>query len=667
MLPRLRSKTLCDSDKNQTGFYAVTGSLVRGWMTKVLFFLVVLCVCGEEVCWGQGTVKLSREQMQELAKIRDEAGDVTSLLRKKDYEGAQAKIEEVVKSLEGFVGTSGLTEDHRLIAPVKAMLDQHKTLLEKRRSMEAAQAGGESKDAPMVAEGKISFVKDVAPIIEESCVGCHGVGTTRGRLDLKNFAGWRNGGATGALLVPKNAAQSLLAMRISQGPKQMPQGEPPLADVAIKTIVDWINEGAVFDGANEQTELYQLIDEAKNAGKPKVTVAVPDGTETVSFSKDIAPFFVEKCIGCHNSNRASGGLSMMTFTDLLRGGESGEVLIAGKLEESRLFRLTGGLENPRMPASRDRLSRKNYDDLRAWIKEGIKYDGGDPNKSLVVIADEQKPRELTFAELPAEEQKSRRIARVDELFKRSLSSAQPKTLTGEMFYLVGNVRAERLESVAAYAEQAQAMMEEMFESPKKPVWPDRLGIVVFENHFGYGEWNTAIQMRQVPSDMHGHLMISDDMTDAVVILEDTQTQMTSDSQESTKFLVTRLVAEAYLQRVYPGIPDWLGKGLGYEIALREKESMIFKSKLVKDAVKGAKEISKASDLLKDEMTGPNAEAISWAMTTLLTESRQGKTMPAFLEKVSSSKNLNESLKAHFGSTQDQFAQMCLVKLLAAGR
>ena len=75
------------------------------------------------------------------------------------------------------------------------------------------------------------------------------------------------------------------------------------------------------------------------------------GKETVSFAGDVAPLLVESCKGCHiNAMRASGGLNMDTFAQLLRGGDSGDIVIPGNGEESLLVKKLRGSMGLKMPA-----------------------------------------------------------------------------------------------------------------------------------------------------------------------------------------------------------------------------------------------------------------------------------------------------------------------------
>src|SRR5579862_4334578 len=93
----------------------------------------------------------------------------------------------------------------------------------------------------------VDFNKQVQPIFTEQCVGCHkGSGAPSG-LQLDSAAGALKGSSSGAVIVPGNSKQSLLAQRISDtAGNQMPPGGP-LAKDQIDTIINWIDQGAKAD------------------------------------------------------------------------------------------------------------------------------------------------------------------------------------------------------------------------------------------------------------------------------------------------------------------------------------------------------------------------------------------------------------------------------------
>src|SRR5438552_2868482 len=44
------------------------------------------------------------------------------------------------------------------------------------------------------ATGPVSFINDVAPILKESCFGCHGAKNPKGKLDMTRYESLRRGG-----------------------------------------------------------------------------------------------------------------------------------------------------------------------------------------------------------------------------------------------------------------------------------------------------------------------------------------------------------------------------------------------------------------------------------------------------------------------------------------
>ena len=84
--------------------------------------------------------------------------------------------------------------------------------------------------------GRVSFVRDVKPILEYNCVRCHGEdGAMRGiRLDKKERALMT--------LVPKKPDDSLLYNIIKIG--AMPPGAQKLTPAQLQTLRKWIAEGA---------------------------------------------------------------------------------------------------------------------------------------------------------------------------------------------------------------------------------------------------------------------------------------------------------------------------------------------------------------------------------------------------------------------------------------
>ncbi len=96
----------------------------------------------------------------------------------------------------------------------------------------------------------------------------------------------------------------------------------------------------------------------------------------VTYDEHVLPVFKDKCITCHNPDKGSGGLSLNTYTGLMTGGASGEVIRPGDADNSRLFQLVSHRQQPHMPPKSPRLAAENLELLRQWIAGGALENAG---------------------------------------------------------------------------------------------------------------------------------------------------------------------------------------------------------------------------------------------------------------------------------------------------
>lgn len=108
-------------------------------------------------------------------------------------------------------------------------------------------AEGEAEAEP----GKVSFHRDVRPLLERHCQGCHQPAKPLGGLVLTGFDPLLKGGESGtAGVVPGKPDESEIYIQIvSQGgdPPAMPKDREPLTSDEVAKIRQWIEEGAVND------------------------------------------------------------------------------------------------------------------------------------------------------------------------------------------------------------------------------------------------------------------------------------------------------------------------------------------------------------------------------------------------------------------------------------
>lgn len=124
-----------------------------------------------------------------------------------------------------------------------------------------------------------------------------------------------------------------------------------------------------------------------------ILLALRLGAAEVSFTKDIAPIFVTKCLACHNAEKAKGGYRLHNFEALMKPGSSKDAsVIAGKPSESTLFKLvTAKDEDDRMPQKDDPLPPAEIALIKQWIEQGARFDGAERSIALAVLSPPQHP------------------------------------------------------------------------------------------------------------------------------------------------------------------------------------------------------------------------------------------------------------------------------------
>jgi uncharacterized membrane protein/mono/diheme cytochrome c family protein len=119
-----------------------------------------------------------------------------------------------------------------------------------------AVAAAPDADADMAAQdaANIDFARDVMPILEKTCVECHGPDKVKARLRMDSIAGLQKGGKNGPLFKPGDAENSLIMRRVQglDGEDQMPLDKDPLTEAQIDTLRRWIAAGASFGAAGSQ-------------------------------------------------------------------------------------------------------------------------------------------------------------------------------------------------------------------------------------------------------------------------------------------------------------------------------------------------------------------------------------------------------------------------------
>jgi mono/diheme cytochrome c family protein len=113
-----------------------------------------------------------------------------------------------------------------------------------------------------------------------------------------------------------------------------------------------------------------------NPAAPAAAATAP--APGVDFIRDVQPIFENKCLECHNPNKIKGKLLMDTAAALLKGGDTGPGLIAGKPDESEIIKrvVLPKDHDDIMPPKGGPLAANEVDVLKRWVAEGAKWPEG---------------------------------------------------------------------------------------------------------------------------------------------------------------------------------------------------------------------------------------------------------------------------------------------------
>ena len=111
-----------------------------------------------------------------------------------------------------------------------------------------------SAKLPPAAKAKVSYKKDIKPLIEKSCLNCHGPKKRpkgKYRIDTRELA--LKGGSEGVAIIPGKSDKSPLTYYITyqvvdyEMPPEGKKDYPKLTKEQIGLVRAWIDQGAKYD------------------------------------------------------------------------------------------------------------------------------------------------------------------------------------------------------------------------------------------------------------------------------------------------------------------------------------------------------------------------------------------------------------------------------------
>ena len=116
-------------------------------------------------------------------------------------------------------------------------------------------------ETPTGTPGNVSYYRDIRPIFQANCQGCHQPAKAKGKYVMTSFDTLLKGGSSGdAAIVPGNPDTSYLIDLITPiaGKAEMPADKKPLSAGEIELISRWIKEGAKDDTPDNAKQRYDM-------------------------------------------------------------------------------------------------------------------------------------------------------------------------------------------------------------------------------------------------------------------------------------------------------------------------------------------------------------------------------------------------------------------------
>jgi WD40 repeat protein len=140
-------------------------------------------------------------------------------------------------------------------------------------------------------KGNVSFIRDVAPILKESCFACHDAKKRKGKLDMTTYEGLRKGGDKEDPVVPGKAEESLLIDLVTaKDNSRMPppkEGGEALSRDKVAVLEQWIKEGAKLDeGLTPKSDLVRELRYRWSPPSPPAAYRFPVTITALAFTPD---------------------------------------------------------------------------------------------------------------------------------------------------------------------------------------------------------------------------------------------------------------------------------------------------------------------------------------------------------------------------------------------
>ncbi|MBL8890249.1 MAG: hypothetical protein JNL67_09730 [Planctomycetaceae bacterium] len=514
-------------------------------LSAIVFFGLV----GLESSWGQDqspSIQVTQFKAHlDAAETAARAQDVAKVTE--HVNAAVGVLEEILKATRKS-DVPEIRAQHKRLVAAHRLLKNAKAKPEPLPQLKFNYVESDSKESDMSVK-RVSFQATIAPLIAQKCGNCH-VREARGNTSLASAAD------IAAHVFPGDSARSYLFEIVANN--TMPPNNNKLTDEEKKTLKQWIDEGGQLDAGQTMFDLRPLVQPEPSANMAEVPRATE--SDTVFFSKDIAPLLAESCNGCHIAgNNLRGGLSVESYVRLMRGGDSGAIVVAGNPEESLLIKkLKGTADGQQMPINRPKWTAEQIELISTWIREGARFDALDPNQSVVSLAQRAAIQSMSVEQLQQRRAellvKNWKLALVDQAYQQGQSE--------HFAWIAGDkVDSARIEQWIKIAEQEFRQRQEgLAVATDNAFAQGRISVFIPGSNYDYTEFAKMLSRREATGTLRGYWDQS--LEGPYIVLSPSLTD------EQIEENLSQWVGSAMVANIAPSLPSWFCDSVA--LALQEE-------------------------------------------------------------------------------------------------
>jgi hypothetical protein len=341
---------------------------------------------------------------------------------------------------------------------------------------------------------------------------------------------------------------------------------------------------------------------------------------------------------------------MDTFAQLLRGGDSGSIILPGKGSESLLVRKLRGTVGNRMPAGdRPALSDDSIELISTWIDEGATLDGASATQPLRVMS------QLAWAEAATPEQLSERRASLaaKNLQLVTASSGEVASFPSDHFLVTGPVSNQTLKWVAELAEGQMKTVRSVIKSKSgESFYRGKATIFVFPKRYEYSEFAKMVESRSLPTDWTSHWKY--DGIDAYVSL-------VCDDRDEEEMVESRLAAPLVSLAVATrgrDVPRWLAEGSGVATAYRLAANRDRDARRKQEAEISAAiaSLENARQFLEGKLPPEQTDRIGAALAATLLDRSLRRGFDSMVRLLEEGRSFDQAFQGAYRATPQQFLE-----------